>query len=395
MDQPITVSAHTRMIARRWPLIIIPAIIAVIVAAGLALMTPVRYTATATLLAPVQLLSWRWDNKLYDVIDTRFDWRGEVMSLAGSQKLAELVLASVDGQLLQPMDATALRAATSTRPGSGASLFTLSVSADSPADAALLANAMATTLPQLVAASYGGDIQSNQAALESVRTEFDHYDQQLLDFRGRTGIGLGFGGDVAVNDEQQVVGAQSAIKTELTLKNSTRAALTDLRDRIDFVLAAIAAGESPVSVGLLNVPELEGYGIEIADLLQQAQANPRQLTATLQALRQNVEGDLGPLTENVVELQYEHARQSQEWEDILQLRGVWLESLTALERRDVELQLKSMIEGDRVQVFSEATTPAKPSQPNWPLTLAIALAGGLLFGFLLAVAVVYLSDAEA
>lgn len=395
MDQPFTASSYAHMLARRWPLIVIPAIVAVLVAVILAFITPVRYTATATLLAPAQQLIWRWDNKLTDIVDTRFDWRQEVMQLAVSNKLAEMTLSAVGDQLSEPMDAAKLRAATSIRPGGGVSLFTINVGVGTPADAALLANAMAALLPQLVADVYAGDLEANQNALAEVESEFNRYDDKLVEFRGRTGIGLGFGGELAVTDNDQVLGAQSAIKQELTLKNSYRAALIDLRDRTDIVLAAIAGGQKPISVGLLNVPELKGYGIEFEQLLALAASNPARLQTTLQALRAQVESDLAPLAENVTALQFEHARLSQEWEDILQIRGVWLESLTALERRDVELKLKRLIEGERVQVLDEATVPARPSQPNWILYLGIALAGGLLFGFLLAVAVVYLSDAHS
>ena len=99
--------------------------------------------------------------------------------------------------------------------------------------------------------------------------------------------------------------------------------------------------------------------------------------------------DLAGLAENAIERQFVESGFTQEWENILRVRGVWLESVTALERRGVELQMKRLIEGDRVRVVDEASAPSSPSQPNWLFNIGLALAAGLLLGLLLAVISVY------
>ena len=82
------------------------------------------------------------------------------------------------------------------------------------------------------------------------------------------------------------------------------------------------------------------------------------------------------------------------WETILRDRGVWLDSVTALERKVAEVQMKRLIESERVKIIDPATTPERPSQPNWPVSLGIALAAGLLGGLLLAALAVYLGESE-
>ncbi|NOX61984.1 MAG: hypothetical protein GXP42_08565 [Chloroflexi bacterium] len=390
MDQPFDVAQYVRILSRRWPLIVAPAFIGVIAAAVLAFITPVRYTATATLIAPKQQLVWRWDNKLYDLVDIRFDWRQEVISLVKTNAVAERALANVADDLSHPMSVSELREAIDVRASGGASLFTVSVTAAEAADAALLANAVAEALPQVIADLYAGDLESNQQALEEAKIRFEEWDKILVEFRGRTGISLGFSGALAANDETGVFGAQSYIKQHLTLKNSTRAALQDLVERIDLVVESASDGAGPPAVGLLDTPEMVAYGWSTDQLRQMATTDPAALIASLQTTRAQIQSDLERLTEEALALQTEHAQLLQEWEQILQQRGVWQESMTALERRDAELRIKRLVQGERVQVVDEATPPSRPSQPNWPLYLGLALVGGLLLGFLLAVAAVYL-----
>ena len=79
---------------------------------------------------------------------------------------------------------------------------------------------------------------------------------------------------------------------------------------------------------------------------------------------------------------------------LLRDRGVWMETVTTMSRKVAEVEMQRIVEGQRVQIVDEATVPARPSQPNWPLNLGIAIVGGLLFGFLLAVAAAYLGDSR-
>lgn len=387
MDQPFTPHTYVRLLARRWPLIVIPAIIAVIVAAVLSLLTAVEYTAKAVLIAPNEQLAWKWENRLSDVVDARFDWRAEVTTLLTTNDLAERALAKVKEPLVHPIDAQQLLAAIRVGYGDG-SLFDLLVTSADPKDAAQLANAVAAALPEAVTDFYGGDMASNQKALDAALVEYNRLDKDLLDFRSRTGMGIGLGGDLASGRGDDLFGAQSALKQELTIKNSTRAALKNAIDRIDIVLQT-PDGATP-AVTLLDIPELSTYGISYEELRKLAESDTRTFASLLGTLRGQIAADLETLTENTLARQAVESGNQQEFDNILRTRGVWLESVAALERRKVELQMKPIIEGSRVKVVDPATPPARPSQPRWVFNLAVAFVGGLLFGFLLAVASIYL-----
>ncbi len=392
MDQPFDTANYLRSLGRRWPLILAPALIAVAVAAALGFFMPVRYTATVTMIAPKQQLVWRWNNKLYDLVDIRFDWRNEVMSLAKQKMLAERALDKVGSELQSPMSVEELQAATTIRPKDGASLFSISVKASTPEDAALLANAMAQSLPEIVADLYTEEIESAQQALEEARQGFQEWDEALVEFRSRTGVGLEFSGALATSDESGVFGVQSFIKQQLTLKNSTRAALQDLVERIDHVIQTAEESSGSPAVGLLDTREMAAYGPSFEQLREMAANDPDALIATLQSVRAQIQNDLDRVTEEALALQAEHARHLQEKDHILQQRGKWQASVSALEDRELELRLKRLIQGERVRVVDEASPPERPSQPNWPLYIGLALVGGLLLGFLLAVAAVYLAE---
>lgn len=387
MDQPFTPHTYSRLLARRWPLIVIPAVIAVIVAAVLSLLTAVQYTAKAVLISPNEQLAWKWENKLSDVVDARFDWRAEITTLLTTNDLAERALAKVKDHLVHPMDAPQLLAALRVKYGAG-SLFDLFVTADDPNDAAVLANALAAALPEAVADFYGGDLASNQKALDAALVEYNKLDKDLLDFRSRTGMGIGLGGDLSSGRGDELFGAQSALKQELTIKNSTRASLKNAIDRVDMVLQT-ADGATP-AVTLLDVPELVTYGVSYEEIRKLAESDTQTFKSLLGTLRTQMAADLETLTENALARQQVESGNQQELDNLLRIRGVWLESVAALERRKVELEMKPIIEGSRVHVVDPATPPARPSQPRWFFNLGVALVGGLLFGLFLAVASIYL-----
>lgn len=394
MDQPFSLSRYLRLLFSRWPLIVLPMAVAVIIAAVLGILTPVRYTATATLIAPSPQITWRWENKIYDVADPRFDWRSEVLSLFTTKEIYSRALSKVEGKLEAPIDAAALRSATATGRGAG-SLLTVSVKAPSPADAILLANALSEAAPEAVADLYSGDVESNQQALAAAKAEYKKWDDQLLDIRGRTGVGIGTSGDLVSARGDELFGAQSTIKQELTIKNSDRAGLQNAIDRIELVLAQLEESSSSTSIALLDVPELETYGLGYTELRGLADDDQETLKNDLVALKQQMATDLSALAENTIERQFVESRYTQEWENILRTRGVWLESVTALERRAVELQMKRLIEGDRVRVIDQAAASTSPSQPNWLFNIGLALAAGLLLGFLLAVISIYWRDVKS
>lgn len=391
MDQPFQPNLYFHMLRRRWPLIAIPTIVALLVAIILSALTPVRYTATATLLAPKQQLVWRWDNRVYDVVDLRFDWRAEVMPLLMTENLTRRALDKVGDQLDVPLTPDKLLAATKTKQGNG-SLFTLSVRAASAHDAALLANAMAQALPEAVADYYGGKQDQYDQALAQVETQFQQLDQQLLDFRGRTGISLGFNGEITARGDDELFGAHSAIKQELTLKNSYRAALQAAIDRIDLVLEN-AETSGTLNITLLDIPELKIYGYDYPTLQTLLdQQGQEALIKTLRRLREHINTDKMQLDQSAIATQYETAQQLQQMDTILRDRGVWQESLVSLKRKQVELQMKRVIEGARVKIVDTASVPATPSQPKWLFNLFVAGLSGFLGGLLLAVAAVYLRE---
>ena len=128
MDQPFRLSLYFKRLARHWKLIVIPALIAVLAAILFSFITPVRYTATTTLIAPKPQQVWRWSNKVYDIVNLRFDWREEVMPLVKTEKVAEQALSTVGGQLSRAYTPQELIDATSVKPGAG-TLFSISVKA--------------------------------------------------------------------------------------------------------------------------------------------------------------------------------------------------------------------------------------------------------------------------
>jgi uncharacterized protein involved in exopolysaccharide biosynthesis len=394
MNEPFTPTNYIRLLGRYWLLIVIPLIVAVLVAIIFSLITPVQYTATTALLAPKPQLVWRWDNHLSDVVDLRFDWRAEVMPLITTEEVAQRALDMVQGELSEPTDAATLIASTNVRQGGG-SLFYISVKTSQPEDAALLANALARALPEAVADLYAGNIDLYQEAALAAESSYDEIEEQLQQFRGETGMALGFSGAVAANDGDDVYGAQSEIKQKLMLKNSSRAALQTDLDRIDMVLRAYESDPTQVKIALLDTPGLSRYGLDFDKIQTLAATDASVLIATLQTVRANMADDLAILTDDAVALQKEHAQYSRDKDNLLRSRSIWAETVNALERKQIELQMKRIIEGARVQVIDEAETPQKPSQPNWLLNLGLACAAGLLGGLLLAVLATYFGDSDS
>ncbi|MCX7852214.1 MAG: hypothetical protein N2383_05470 [Caldilineales bacterium] len=259
----------------------------------------------------------------------------------------------------------------------------------------VLTNAVAAAVPEAMADYYGGNFEANQEALDAAMAEFRRWDDRLREFRGRTGIGLGLSGDLASGRGDALFGAHSVIKQELVIKNSDRAALQNAVDRIDRVLQLLTTEGEGASIALADVPELARYGVSYDELRQLAATDPAALRARLQTVRAQMSADLELLAADAVARQAMEAQLNQEWEEILRQRGNWLESVTALEGRAIELQMKRIIEGDRVKLVDAAALPQRPARPNWPLYLGLAGTAGLLLGLLLAVIAVYWRGDEA
>ncbi len=385
MDQPFRLSLYLRRLAQHWKLILIPTVVALLVAALLSWLMPVRYTATTVMVAPKQQLVWRWTNKVYDVVDIRSDWRAEVLPLVKTQATAEKALAQVGDQLSRKYTTAQVLAATSVQAGPG-STFTIRVKTENPQDAALLANALAQALPDVVADLYAGNVEAFQQAQERVKQGFAEWDERWRRYRSTYGIGLGFTGDLAGVGEDTIYGNQSAIKQELTIKSSQVAELQVFRDKVARVLDGLQQGAETPSLALLDESMLARYGLNQAALRTLA---PAQQQKTLTDLLAQVDADLQALEEDLQAFQARTATILQEKETILRERGNWYDSLKALGDKQIELQVKRLVEGQRVQQVSQAQIPEKPSQPNWGLNMGLALAAGLLAGLFLAVTAVY------
>ena len=353
-----------------------------------------QYTATSTLLAPNPQLVWKWDYKISDVVNLRFDWRAEVTPLITTEAVAQRALDQVQDELSEPMDAATLIASTDVRLGSG-SLFYISVKANQPQDAALLANALGLSLPETVADLYAGNIDLYHEAMLVAESSYDEAEERLQQFRGATGMALGFGGAVATSGDDAVYGAQSAIKQELMLKNSLRSALQTDLDLLDMVLLAAEADPTQIKIALLDIPTLGRYGLDFDQIQTLAATDTAVLIAALQTARADMAENLSVLIDDALALQKKHAQYSRDLDNLYRSRGIWTESVSALERKQIELQMKRIIEGERVQIIDKAQTSQQPSQPNWPLNLGLAFAAGLLGGLLLAVLATYFGASDS
>ena len=393
MDKPFHLSAYVRLFLRHWPLIVIPFLLAIVVAAVISAIMPPRYTATVTLLAPKPEQAWRWDARVTDLVDVRYDSRLDYMPLVTIQSTAQKALDKVSGELAMPMTADELVAAATTNAGDGG-LFTITVRAGSAQDAALLANALAAVLPDVIADYYGGSVTPYQAALDTALQNQNAWDQKLAKLRGDTGMGVGYSSALAARGDDELFGAHNNVMQELVLKNSYRAALEDAIDRIDIILKAAETNPGDVSVTLLKVPELAAYGLTYEQLLAQAKTDPAGVLQQLRDLRAAMSTDLQRLAEITIQRQYELADTLRQSEVLLRDRGVWQESVTSLERKVAEVEFKRIVESQRVRVTDAAVPPQRQSQPNWLLNLVIAGFIGLLGGFLLAALATYLGDEQ-
>ncbi len=388
MNEPFTPSRYLQLLGKHWLLIVIPLALALVVAIVFGLITPVQYTATTTLIAPNPQLVWKWDNRLSDIVDLRFDWRAEVLPLITTKQVAQRALDQVQGELSEPMDAAALVASTNARVGSG-SLFYISVDASQPEDAALLADALAAALPEAVADLYAGNIDLYAEALAEAYVTYDQLDADYETFRGETGIAYGYSGDVTAGGDGKVYGAQSAIKQELMLKNSNRSALKTDLDRLDLALEGTEADPTQVNIALLDIASLSYYDLNFDQIKTLAATDTTVLITALQAARADMAANLDALIDDAMALQEEHAAQLRLMDNLLRSRGIWMQTVSTLDEKQIELEMKRIIEGARVQIIDSAQTPESPSQPNWPLNLGLALAAGLLGGLLLAVLATY------
>jgi len=378
MEEELDLWEYLRVILRRWPIVL--AGLALTVAAMVAFwyLQPVRYQATATLLATAPRYEWRFDSSILPIVDTKKDWKAEFMDLARSYNVANGALRVVQDRLPggQELTPAALKRALEAKAGP-AGIFYLSVAWPTAEGAIELTNALADQLVEQARKLYGGgdELAQFEASMEEAGERLQKAAVALQEFQSETGMEVlrkGFEGLIGYSADEREL---DLLSDEL---GAHRAALASLTLMIEESRRILAEGGAPPAFPwqLAETPVIAARGLLTRTL---PLSDPEAIIRAMEEEKKDVEAVTAELEQQVAGLQERQAQHIEELNRLTRERDLAEESYSILVRKVEELRARQIADVGSVRVV-QRPVKAQPTRMKTSVALGLPVILGLLVG---------------
>lgn len=379
MEEELDLWEYLRSILRRWPIIVAGLVLTLAAMVAFWFLQPVRYEATATLLATLPQYDWRFDTGILNVVDQRKDWKSELMALAKSHNVVEAALTQAKVPGTEKLKPSALSGLIEAKAGPEG-LFYLSVTWDTPEGATALANTLANQVIEQARALYGGgeDLSRFEASLQEASARLIEAEAALQAFKSEAGL------DILPKGHEGLVG-YSANERELDLRAGElaehRAALANLALMVEESRRILAKGGDPAAFPwqLAASPVIAARGRLTTTLALQPGADPQAILELMEEEKQAIETITAQLEKQVSDLQARLAEQSAALGRLTLERNLARDAYSTLVRKVEELQARQIADAGNVRVVQPAV---RAQAIRLRLSLAVMLGAflGLLVG---------------
>lgn len=376
MEEELDLWEYLKAIVRRWPLVVAGVVLALLAAALLWALQPVRYRATTSLLVTAPRYEWRFDSDIVPIVDTRRDWQGEAMALVKTRDVLEAALAQVEFPPGQEVEPSELAAHVETKVGA-AGIFHLTVTWTDPEHAQHLANALAKEVVARARLLYGGgdELALFEASMKEAGTRLGEAEAALQTFQGQTGQELlrkGFEGLVGYSVEEREL---DLLSDQLA---AHRTALANLDLLIEESRRILAEGGPPAAFPwqLAQTPVLAARELVTRTL---PLSDSRAIVRLMEEEREAVRAVTQRLEEQVLALQDLQAGRVAEYNRLVRQRDLAAETYATLVRKVEELRARQIAEAGNVQVVQEAVQ-AQAVRRSLSGVLGLGVVGGLCVG---------------
>jgi len=394
MDEELDLRAFFLTIARRWKLIAVITLVAVVAGALAAFLWPPEYQATATVAVTKPRYVLDFDERLKSLASTSGILPLGVIATNAYTQLAtnEALKASVRKELGWNITLEDLTDGIKIKADSGVIQFTGKGS--SPERAALLANTWARLYAEQLNGLFSS-VDPNVSALkseaESASSALLQSEQALADFQTRSQI---------ASLEKQLEAASEALSSRLALTDRLGMLAQDsrvLQSRLKSFETTAPAAASQFQMLIMEavavspqftLPVQLQFNMDSAALSSMPAGELTQyleaFTKGLEQRRQEADQEAQSLPVKISAAQTQLEQQSNELDRLLLARDVARDTHETILRKLDEERLRGALEDPEVKVAGQAALPSESTWPKPVLIIALALAGGLIVGLLAA-----------
>lgn len=378
MEDELDLSRYLRILVRHARL----GIVVFILTAGVVILAnflrPASYTATATLFAGGPQYQWRFDSRLSPNIPVNVNWQRIFLDLAKDPWFKEQIAVQVKAQFPEEnIGEVTIRAGKQ-------SLIHIDVTADTPQDAANLANAWAETFAHQAEELYGATALSESFSQELKRWEeiYQQAVQAVDDFKARTGIGIASEGAPSLEGYEWMgtLGMELAERSrQLAAHRQAIANLQLLKEQLEQARRQNSSLDK-LSWQLLDTPSIAARGILTHEIIAQHRNDAGALAALLDAELAAQQAAASALEQRLAADQTELAKLSSELDRLVEQRSLAKENYQTLQRKVNEIDIENRVEGPLVRIVGIAVPPAKRASRDWPVVAVLAAAVGAILG---------------
>lgn len=394
MDEELDLRALFLTIARRWKLIAIITLVAVVAGALAAFLWPPEYQATATVAVTKPRYVLDFDERLKSLASTSGNLPLGVIATNAYTQLAtnEALKDSVRTELGWNITLEDLTKGIKIKADSGVIQFTGKGS--SPERASLLANTWARLYAEQLNGLFSS-VDPNVSALkseaESASSALLQSEQTLADFQARSQIASlekqleaaseALSYRLALSDRLGMLAQDSrALQVRLkSLETTVPTAASQFQTLMMEAQAVSPLYEAPVRLQF-NVDSNALSSMSAAELTQYLEA----FAKGLEQRRKEIEQETQNLPAQISTIQKQLELESNEYDRLLLARDVARDTHETVSRKLEEERLRGALEEPEVKVAGQAALPSEPAWPKPALIVALALAGGLIVGLLAA-----------
>lgn len=385
MSEEIDLRLYARALRRRWWIVALFVVAALAAAFVISAVQPKHYEAVATLTATAPRFTWRFDQGIQPLIDTRRDYQREFLAIAKSNDIAaEAAKRLATSEQLASLTPAAILSKVSVRTGDSNTLL-VTATADNPQQAAELANEYAQAFVAMGQKLSGvsADLANYRAELEIANQKLSEAEQALTDARIATGFLL-----VSGTDPNEIEIQNLALR-QLDLKTQTLATTQNDLQAVRSLIADLEAAQTDTDLAqlpweLLDGPVISERGVVSPTWALRLLDDPQALVATLRIEETALAAGASQLEEETAALRRQTAEDWRIYSTAARNFGQARDVQTIIARKVSEAEVQERIDPAQLTLVSTAIEPARPTQTRQLALYAVAGMIGLILGAIVA-----------
>ncbi len=385
MSDEIDLRLYARAIRRRWWIVAIFVVVALVIAFVISVIQPNSYEATATLSATGPRFTWRFEGGIQSIVNARQDYQRQYLALWDSNDIvlrATQMLTS-SGQLPEAMLSSVLTKV-SVRSGDDNTLLVTGTGSD-PQQAADLANTYAQAFVDVTRELLGvsSDLADYRSELKLAAQRLNQAEKTLADARATTGFLL-----ISGTDPNNMELANLHMR-QLDLKSARLAEYLNDLEGVRSLISQLESAQPGADLSLLPWELLSGPVLRERGTLSPSSAltaldDPQKLLATLRNEETALATAADQLTKESEELQRRVADDWVIYATATRNYGQARDTYLLLARKVNEAEIQERIDPGQLTFVSTAIPPEKPITSRQIALYAVAGMIGLILGVIVA-----------